>query len=343
MGGGSTDFSSSRSYDFADVPAVTKKSAASYAREDRREYTPTSKGLPALGRNMSTKNPLTLTILLDLTGSMQQIPAKFVEKISTLYSETNAAMQGKDLKTLASGEKLEDLLDIGIVTIGDAAFSGGYADKYPVQVVDFCHGPALTKAVNDIYSQGGGGSNTMESYDLGAYFLLNHCDVPNAPNGAKPLLILAGDEGFYETVRASWVKQFIGDDLPKDLKTADVLSALGKKFEVNVLRPELSYSRSEYDLIQKQWQGVFNPQVVMPMDGYDRLVDCIIGCAGYASNNFNVSEDLLRRRQKPAQVDEVLKTLHPLLSSPRPNPDPKPLQVPDKVVKAKSPRKSRKK
>ena len=48
MGGGSSDYSA-RDYDFSPAPAVAKKSARDYAKEDKRVYSPPTKGL-ALGR-----------------------------------------------------------------------------------------------------------------------------------------------------------------------------------------------------------------------------------------------------------------------------------------------------
>ena len=167
------------------------------------------------------------------------------------------------------------------------------------------------------FFEGAGGPTLEESYELGGYYLLNHSQTPNA-KGKTPLIII-GDENFYPILRASEVKKFIGDDLPKDLQSEDIFKALNQKFDAYVLRQEISYSEAQYNMIQKQWESVFGAQRVMRMKNYERLVDCIIGIAGYAANNFNVSEDLLRRRQTPAQVDEVLKVMHPLLAKPKAN------------------------
>jgi hypothetical protein len=317
MGGSSTDFSSSSSYDFSSSSNVTRRSARDYARADNREYqAPSSSKLPSMkGKDISSDSPLTLAVILDQTGSMQQIPALFMQKMSTLYAEANAAIQGKDPKDLAKGNTLEDKLDIAVVAIGDER----NGESTPFQVLPYCHGADLVKGVLNIFPEGKGGGNCKESYDLGAYYLLNHSETPAVPKKSKPLLIILGDEGFYENISKSEIKQYIGDDLPKDLKTVDVMKALAQKFDAYIIRPEVSsYGAGQYKEVQEQWEEVFGPQRVLKMDSYDRVVDCMIGICGYASNNFKVSEDLLRRRQTPAQVDEVLKTLHPLLSNDKP-------------------------
>jgi hypothetical protein len=311
MGGSSTDFSSSGSYDFSDRPDITRRSARDYAKADRREYVaPSTPGLASIkGKDISTDSALAMAIILDNTGSMKDIPRLFINKMSTFYAEANAAIQGKDPKDLAKGNTLEDKLDISVVTINDSNFS-----STPLQVLPYCHGAELVKGVLGIFPEGGGGPGIEESYELGAYYLLNHSETPKVPAGRKPLLIILGDESFYSKIRARDVKNLIGDDLPKDIESKDVMKALAQKFDSYVLRPEISYSESEYAEVQKQWEEVFGQQKVMKMKSYERVVDCMIGICGYASNNFNVSEDLLRRRQTDAQVNQVLETLHPLLA-----------------------------
>jgi hypothetical protein len=245
---------------------------------------------------------------------MSAVPGLFINKFSTLYAEANAAFQGKSPEDISKGEKLEDLLDVAVVAIGDAR----QAEQYPFQVLPYGHGSNLVKGVLGIYPEGLGGGNLYESYNLGAYYLLNHSETPKITNPVKPVLIIIGDESFYEDTNTSEIKRYIGDDLPKDLRTEDIMKALRNKFDTFVLRPEVgSYNQTQYNQVQKQWESVFGAQRVMRMKNYERLVDCIIGIAGYAANNFDVSEQLLRRRQTPAQVDEVLKVMHPLLAKPR--------------------------
>ena len=144
MGGGSTNYSSS-DYSFDDKPAVTRKSAADYAASDNRRYVaPTRVRLPSVKETeMKTDGKLAMAIMLDTTGSMYKLPGFFFERTPAIYVETNAAMQGKDLKQLKSGEKLEDLLDVGIISVGDTA-----SDQIPIQAFGYCHGQELVENIN---------------------------------------------------------------------------------------------------------------------------------------------------------------------------------------------------
>src|SRR3989344_4948981 len=316
MGGSSTDFSSSGDYNFTSTPDVTRKTAADYAKADNRTYTAPKKGLPApVGKDVTASSRYNLAVILDQTGSMGEIPRVFIDKMSTMYAETNAAIQGIDLKKLEKGKKLEDKLEVAVVAIGDRR-NPTIREQYPLQVLDYCKGTDLVKGVLEINPEKLGGGNVKESYDLGAYYLLNHATTPKAQRGIKPLLVILGDEGFYENTSASEVKDLIGDDLPNDLNTVDVLKKLRDKFDTYVLRPEISnYEPEQYANVHRSWEEIFGSERVLKMDSYERVVDVMIGICGYASNNFKVSEDLLRRRQTPAQVDQVLEMLHPLLSS----------------------------
>jgi len=317
MGGGSSDYSS-RDYDFNPAPAVTKKTARDYAKDDNREYTAPAQGLPApVGLELSTSSRLSALLILDQTGSMGEAPKYMIEKFPTLYAESNAAVQGKKLSELVKGEALEDKLEVGVIAIGDARNN----EQSPLQAVDYSKAGELARNVQKIYPEGNGGGNAKESYDLGIYFALNHTKTPNI-KGVKPILVIVGDEGFYEDIRASEVKKYTGDVLPENLKTREVISKLVKKFDAYMLRPENNnYDASTYADIQTQWEEVLGKERVLKMAGeYKRLVDCFIGVCGFAADNFAEAEAMLKRRQTPGQVSDVLKTLHPLLASKKSTP-----------------------
>ena len=312
MGGMSSDYTSG--YDWSSHRSVTGKSAKDYAQDDDRRYSgQSSRGLGApQGKEISTESPLAAILVVDVTGSMHTWPKLIFEKIPTLYNEANVALQGLDIDELEKSKKEpENVLEMAVIAIGDARMG----DRQPLQVLDFSKDADLVTGVNKIWPEGGGHGNLQESYDLALYFILKHCSTPKVPKKAKPLLIIAGDEGFYDDISKSEVKGVIGDTLKEDLKTADVIEKLVKAYDVFVLRPEPagSYSASDYAGVHKQWQEVLGPQRVMRMEDPKRLVDCIIGICAYASDNFDVGKALLERRQTPEQVKQVLEALHPLL------------------------------
>ena len=309
MGGLSTDWTPSRSYDWSDDAGVTRRSARDYAKEDKREYSsPSTKGIAApIGKKISTESPLASILVVDVTGSMASWPKLIFEKIPTLYNECNVAFQGLDPDDLKAGKDVEDVLDISVIAIGDA-----YVDRHPLQVVDFSKGTELVNGVNKIYPEGGGGAFGCESYELVAYYLLNHCETPNIPKGAKPTLIFACDEDFYKKIKKTHVKDYIGDSLTSNLDSDTVMKELSHKFDTYVLRPEPEGTNDVYKRAQKHWESILGKQRVKKMDDPTRLVDCTIGISAYAADNFDIGEDLLKRRQTPEQVRDVLKTLQPL-------------------------------
>jgi hypothetical protein len=309
MGGFSTSWGSSSSYDWDDK--ATRKSARDYAKSDNRSYTGhNSNGIaPPVGVNIATDSPLAQILVVDVTGSMRSWPSLIFEKIPALYTECNAAMQGFEPEDLKEGNvQLEDILKTSVIAIDDAR----QRSSHPIQVVDFSSGADLVKGVNEIYPVGGGGGNEMESYDLAAYFITRHCKTPNMSKGAKPTVIIAGDEGFYPDINRDEIKRYMGDDLKRNLKTTTLMERLARDFDTYLLRPELSYYPSTYARIHKEWQDVLGPQNVLKMDDPARLVDCIIGISAFAADSFDQGIHMLERRQTKGQVKEVLRTLHPL-------------------------------
>lgn len=310
MGGMSSGYSGS--YDWRKDDSVTKRSASSYADDDDRNYKGfSSVGIdPPVGKNIKTESKLAAVLVVDVTGSMREWPKLIFEKLPTLYNEANVALQGIDPKELGEDSDIEQKLELSIIAIGDAK-----GDSRPLQVVDFCKGSDLVDKVNELYPEGGGGGNIVESYDLAAYFLANHCETPNC---AKPICIIAGDEGFYDKVSKRYVRDLIGDKLETDLDTIVVLNELKEKFDVYILRPEPMYDAGTYKGIQKQWEDAIGAQRVLRMEDPRRLVDCIIAVSSYAADNINCGKALLKRRQTPEQVKQVLATLHPLLEGGKP-------------------------
>jgi hypothetical protein len=312
MGGASSYSERPSSYDWSDEEKVTKRSARSYAADDGRVYKGySSKGLePPIGMNITTKSILPEVIMADLTGSMRYVPKLLFEKLPVLYDETNAVLHGYGPKEMKEREgQVPDDLEISVVGIGDA-----YVDSYPLQVTNFEKKSGLVNSINKIFPEGGGGGGLMESYELGLYFLLKHCEMSNVSEN-RPLCIIVGDEAFYDEVNRAQVESLIGDNLEQNLSTVKVIQELKKKFEVYILRPELTYGKDEYKKIEEKWKKVLDPQHVVKVEDPQRIVDDIVGINAIASNNFDKGLEMLKRRQKPEQVDVVLRDLHPLISS----------------------------
>ncbi len=319
MGTDAVKHSDSKKY-FDKDPVVTRKSAAAYAQDAtdlRREgfKGSSSTGLiPVPGQEISASGNLALVLEIDQTGSMVSVPGLIFSRIANLYVEANASLQGLSLKDLQEQKiTAENKLEMALIAVGDAK-----GDQYPIQVVDFSKGEDLVKMVNRIHPEGAGGGNAKESYDLATYFMLNHCKTPNCP---KPVLIIVGDEGFYDKVSRGEVSKYFGDSLPEEPDTKKLMKELAERFDTYIVRPEECYDASTYAKIREQWREVLGRERVMKLDNPERLVDCIVGICGYAAENYKESLAMLERRQidpdKPAEglnkVEQVLTTMKSLL------------------------------
>jgi hypothetical protein len=305
--GGSSVFSSSGNYDWSGSAA--KKSAKDYASVDKRIYTGRSSiGLkPPVGMDISTESKLPVILELDVTGSMEKWPEFILERVPTMYHELNAVLQGYDPKQLENNiVDVPQELDISIIAVGDAN-----CDRYPLQVINFQKHNKLIKSINEIYPEGGGGGQLTESYELGAYYILNHCKIEKSL--IKPICFIAGDEAFYDRVDSAHVKRLIGDDLKQDLNSFDVIKHINEKFDVYVLRPEVYYTKSQYETIHQKWKQVVPGEKVLRMEDPEALVNCMIMLGGVSSNNYQQALHMLQRREEKWEIDQALSAVHPTL------------------------------
>jgi hypothetical protein len=225
-----------------------------------------------------------------------------------LYNESNAALLGYNPKDLKNKKPLDIPLEmeLSIIAVGDAN-----SDSYPLQVLDFKKHDDLARDINKIFPEGRGDGSKEESYELAMYYLLHHCETPKARN--KPICVIFGDEAYYDKVSRIQVRDLIGDELDHDLDSRDVIKKLYKKFEVYVLRPEISYSKEEYAEIHKKWTDVLPEENVMKMVDPEAIVNCIILVCGKATGHDKQALDMLERREEQWEIDQALEAVHPNL------------------------------
>lgn len=288
-GGGGWD------YDYSE--AALKKSGKEYGEEAKkegvvREYKGVElKGLPPpVGREIGTDSPTPLVIAVDVTGSMGQWPKVIFEKLPVLYNEVKIYLPEAE---------------VSFVAVGDAN-----VDRFPLQVCDFRKGKDLEECINSLCPEGGGGAGTKESYELAAYYYARHAKLKK---GARALFVFCGDEGFYETLKVDMLRRMTGDAPPADLDARTVFSDLAAKFSVYNLRVPYGNESKDQE-IQQQWEGILGKQMVLRLEDPRRIVDAIIGLAAVEVQDADGFSKRLGLRQTPEQVEQVLKTLHPLLA-----------------------------
>ena len=279
-------------YDYSYTPQTTKKSAKDYAKQAGSAYTARAeaKGVKSpVGKSLSTDSPTPLVFAVDVTGSMGEWPGIIFHKLPVLYNEAKLWLPE---------------LEISFAAIGDA-----YTDCNPVQICDFGKGRDLETAINSIHPEGGGGGQSRESYELFAYYYLKHCEMPKAQKG---LFIYCGDEGFYEKILPMHLKTHFGDDVEEPIDAYHIYKELAKKFDIYNLRVEYGDAQREKE-IKAQWQKAIGVERVLRLTDPNRIVDCAIGLTALVAQDYEQFKDRIDKRQTAQQVEEVLKTLHPLL------------------------------
>src|SRR3989344_3501041 len=164
------------------------------------------------GKTISTESANPLVLLVDGTGSMQTWPAEIFDRLPLLY------------QTLS---KYRQDMEVTFSVIGDAN-----SDQWPVQVSEFGKGPMLDDYLKAVHAEGKGGPGIRESYELWAYFMLEHCKTPKAE---RPLMVIMGEEKFYETLSPEQVKKYIGHDI-QAMDSRNVWQQLAHRFYIYLLR-----------------------------------------------------------------------------------------------------------
>ncbi len=208
------------------------------------------------GKKISSTSENPIVLAVDVTGSMDRWPGEIFDRLPLLY------------QTLA---KYKEDAEFCFAAIGDA-----YSDQFPLQVNDFAKGLDLEKKLKALFPEGNGGGQHSESYELFAYFMLNHCDTPKAKS---PFLLVFGDEKHYGHVNGSQVKHYIGDVVEKELEAMQVWKALMNKFNVFYLHK--AYGRGDEPDVDREvvayWTETIGKQRIIELPSMERAVDVAMG------------------------------------------------------------------
>ena len=269
------------SYDFGSARARNASLAASVkgARAFNLSSVPNMGLVGTKGKTIESLSKNPLVVAIDVTGSMQTWPAEIFDRLPLVY------------QTLS---KYRDDIEICFAAIGDAN-----SDNYPLQVNSFGKGVDLEAHLKALGAEGNGGGQGMETYELFAYFMLKHANVPNA---TSPNLIIFGDEGFYETIDPRQVKHYIGDTLEKELASADVWKALQQKFNVHMLHKR--YDGHDAQIVD-QWARVLGKEKVVELPAAERAVDVALGLIARQWGHYSDFSHNLSARQNSKTAQSV--------------------------------------
>lgn len=198
-----------------------------------------------------------LGVLLDVTGSMAELPRIIQKKLPGLMG-------------LLVKKGYVEHPQILFAAIGDAT-----SDQAPLQVGQFESGNEMEGDLGNMFLEGRGGGHITESYELAAYFMARHTSIDcYEKRGQKGYLFFIGDEQPYDHVKSGEVKRIIGDDLQDNISTAAIFEELQKRYEVICLIPKIGAANSGSPAITNEWRKYLG-QDVLQLDDAEAICEVI--------------------------------------------------------------------
>ncbi len=192
----------------------------------------------------SADHPNTTSIIfaLDVSGSMGSIPEQIARKEMPTF--------------------MKALMDAGVadpqvlfMALQDCA--GGVS---PLQVGQFESTAELMDQWLTWCWIMGGGASAYESYDLAFYFAAHHTKIDSLEKrGKKGYLFMTGDEESYVELKAPWIKQFIGDQVDKDITLSKVIADCSATYNSFFLIPDPERGKQ----VAGFWQKYLGEQTIV--------------------------------------------------------------------------------
>lgn len=246
---------------------------------------------------IKTESTAPLTILVDVTGSMGDWPAVMFSKLPYMDNECK--------------EYLGEDFELSFAAVGDA-----HSDQFPIQVRPFSKGRDMEAQLKELVIEGNGGGQCHESYELTALYYARNVEMPNAK---RPIMIIIGDEGFYDHISKEHAKMAHVKLGSADIKTTDVFDELKEKYSIYLIRKP--YSSGDEKHIQKKWEDLIGKEHIAILPAADRVVDVIFGILAQEKNKVAYFKAEIEERQKKDQVDTVYKSLKTIHAFPESIPD----------------------
>lgn len=209
---------------------------------------------------------LAIGVMLDVTGSMQNVPRVVQAKLP--------ALNGLLTKT---GYVEHPQILFG--AIGDTK-----SDKGSLQIGQFESGIEMDDDLGNMWLEGGGGGSGEESYENAIYFFANRTSIDCFEKRSKKgYLFILGDELPYPSVAKSEVAKLIGDAPEEDLTVESVVKKCQEKFHIFFLIPQ-DTSHGRESGLRKRWEdllGVENVRTLADANSICETIALTIGlCEG---------------------------------------------------------------
>ncbi len=239
---------------------------------------------------LQTEARYPILIGIDTTGSMEQWPRIFFDKLPLLYKEAVKYFPDCAISFQAINDYHADGADVAL------------------QPAPFGQGPQLDELIGQLYPVGGGGGQAKESYEM---FALYNAFLKAPKAIIKPIAIILGDEAPWEEVPPD-VSRFY--KIPESVPAEEAFRRLHQTCDVFLIRkPYYGFGEADQPMIDIWKKTAQMPEErILNINDPKRVVDVILGVLGILTGKTELFESELVERQNPDQVNEVLKSLHSL-------------------------------
>ena len=201
-------------------------------------------GVRARESRDSPTHPKSLGIVfaLDVTGSMGDIPDILARRELPQFMKTLGDLGVADPQVM-------------FMFVGDATCDSG-----PLQVGQFeSSEKEMDQWLTWSWLEGGGGGQDKESYEVAMYFAARHTDMDCYRKRKKRgYFFMTGDESPYPAAPRSIIRSLIGDDVPQDVSTPQVIDELARTFEPFFLIPDRGRDKCE-----RTWRNLMGDRVIV--------------------------------------------------------------------------------
>jgi hypothetical protein len=216
-------------------------------------------------------NSLPIGVLLDVTGSMADLPKRIQAKIPQLMGLLIRKGYVADPQVL-------------FAAVGDA-----FSDKAPLQVGQFESGLEMEDDLGNMWLEGGGGGGTNhESYQLGLHFFAKHT-VTDAweKRGKQGYLFVIGDEKPYEQMTTAEAESVFGDRIEAHLSTRAIVEQVRERYHVFFIIPA-GASHTNEAWLRKTWEDLLGPQNVLTLDNADNVAELVAATIGVCEGTTDI-------------------------------------------------------
>lgn len=260
MGSGHWDSKSWSTYATSTVGKTTDKIFTTSRSEIKKELNPLGVAIRESRDSVDNPKSTPLIVGIDVTGSMGMLADVIArEGLGTLFSEV------LDRKPISDPH-------IMFMAIGDANF-----DSFPLQVSQFEADDRIIEQLTGINIEKGGGGNRFESYNMPWYFAATHTATDSMEKRKKKgYLFTIGDEQVPGDLLKSQIKRFIGDDVERDMTSAELLAMAQRTYHVfHLMVEEGNHMRGYHDVVVNGWRDLLGQNALLLSD-HRKLSEVIV-------------------------------------------------------------------